>query len=61
MGLRGLFKGLFRSGGGEGKATGGGGGGGGGSKSSGRSRRQCMYGHDVPRGAKMCEHRHWVG
>lgn len=23
--------------------------------------RVCMYGHAVPRGKKMCEHRHWVG
>lgn len=23
--------------------------------------RLCMYGHVVPRGKKMCEHRHWVG
>lgn len=23
--------------------------------------RACMYGHPVPRGKKMCEHRHWVG
>lgn len=23
--------------------------------------RLCMYGHEVPRGKKMCEHRHWVG
>ncbi len=23
--------------------------------------RVCMYGHEVPRGKKMCEHRHWVG
>lgn len=27
----------------------------------GRGGRQCMYGHAVPRGKKMCEHRHWVG
>ena len=57
MGLRGLLKGLFGgSGGGGGKDSGAKSKGGGG-----RSRRQCMYGHDVPRGAKMCEHRHWVG
>lgn len=26
-----------------------------------RKGRMCMYGHDVARGKKMCEHRHWVG
>lgn len=25
------------------------------------SRRTCPYGHPVPRGAKMCEHRHYIG
>lgn len=23
--------------------------------------RVCQYGHPVPKGAKMCEHRHYIG
>ncbi len=26
-----------------------------------RKKRTCLYGHEVPKGKKMCEHRHYVG
>jgi hypothetical protein len=26
-----------------------------------RKQRVCPYGHPVPKGAKMCEHRHFIG
>lgn len=26
-----------------------------------RKQRTCFYGHVVPKGKKMCEHRHYVG
>lgn len=35
--------------------------GGSGSSSSRGGSRVCQYGHSVPRGKKMCEHRHYVG
>jgi hypothetical protein len=26
-----------------------------------RKQRVCHYGHPVPKGKKMCEHRHYIG
>lgn len=56
MGLKNLFGGKKDSGGGpDSKAMGSA------ESSSRRGSRMCMYNHEVPKGKKMCQHRHWVG